>query len=309
MAKAKDTSSAQNSSTASFHLFTDLHEDLKLAILSFVADAPFESMPENYPKSSLTHTLPLVSKQFRVFCEEQSYWKAAIERQFQKEPFLWKRALHKICDIAPASKEAGTATAPDLVEQAAQALQKPSFKALYKKIVTDHIRFKGPVFFMGGQVQLGEPYALHFFEPRYRLLITEVMRGQPESAKNGGRIPHPALFVHANRAPLAPTTPATIVEIVQCQVYPDGRADVLLLPTAYVWIEKVWVRPNSGHLYYAQCLRMGQSVTHSMNQLSRQETLTNVMDMLAGRLDNTDEEDDTEHARQDDDTSSDEDSG
>ena len=79
---------------------------------------------------------------------------------------------------------------------------------------------------------LGEPYELHFFEPRYRLLIAEVMKGYPESAKSGGRIQNPPIFVHANRGPLAPTTPATLVEVVRCEIFPDGRADVVLMPKA-----------------------------------------------------------------------------
>jgi hypothetical protein len=63
-------------------------------------------------------------------------------------------------------------------------------------------------------------------------MIANLMRDYPEQAKRGGRIHNPPVFVHANRGPLAPTTPATIVEVVRCEIYPDGRADVQLLPKA-----------------------------------------------------------------------------
>ena len=134
-------------------------------------------------------------------------------------------------------------------------------------------------------VALGQPYSLHFFEPRYRVLIAEVMKHQPEEAKRGGRIVgDSAVFIHANRGPLAPTTPATLVQVLSCEIFDDGRANVVLLPIAYVWLEKLWEQPGTGQLYYAQCLRMGKEVTKSMNHLARQEQLAYVMTQLANNL-------------------------
>ena len=52
----------------------------------------------------------------------------------------------------------------------------------------------------------------------------------------------------------------------------------------YTWIERIWEEPETCGLYYAQCLRMGQATTHSMNQLARQEALTFMMDQLLGNL-------------------------
>jgi len=274
----------------SFAMFPQLHAELQVSILGFVADAPFESLPENYPKSSLTHILPHVCKKFRTFSEADSYWKEAIHRQTAKEPFLWKTALHRISGTDSDSPEYESESIKDLADRAYNALNKPAYKSMYRIILNNHLRFKGPVFYMDGQVQLGEPYALHFFEPRYRLLIAEVMRDQPNTAKNGGRVQgDDAMFIHANRTPLAPTTPATLVQVIRCQMYPDGRADVVLVPKAYVWLENLRIRPNSGHLYYAQCLRMGERVTNEMNQLARRETLANIMHRLAGQFQLDDE--------------------
>ena len=58
------------------------------------------------------------------------------------------------------------------------------------------------------------------------------MRDYPEEAKHGGHIKNPPCFVHANRGPLAPTEPATLVEVVRGDIFEDGRADVMLMPKA-----------------------------------------------------------------------------
>mmetsp|Transcript_14820 Transcript_14820/g.22643 ORF Transcript_14820/g.22643 Transcript_14820/m.22643 type:complete len:163 (-) Transcript_14820:186-674(-) len=119
---------------------------------------------------------------------------------------------------------------------------------------------------MTGAVRLGQPFGLHFFEPRYRLLIAEVMQNWPESARRGesivassrGLLP---TFIYAHMSPLAPTTPACLVQVRNCMIHPDGSADVMLTPVAYVSLEQVWERPNSRGLFEASCLRMGRLQT------------------------------------------------
>lgn len=295
--KAVAPSSAPNHDAVSrksksFPLFLNLQDDLQAKILSFVADAPFESKAlDNKPPaaiSSLTHTLPCVNRQFHMMSTSDAFWKAALLRMVQREPSLWKTALEKLCE----SEENGNGGGGDDDEAALEALieraqdhllaTRRSYKALYEIVVNEYLRFKGPVFIMRSQAILGEIYGLHFFEPRYRLLIAEVMQNQPESAKNGGRIPNPVYFLHANRGTLDPATPALLVKVVQCEIYGDGRADVLLLPVQYVWMERSWVRPNSGRLYYAQTLKMGKRAEARLNFQSherRHETMViNVVD-------------------------------
>ena len=128
-------------------------------------------------------------------------------------------------------------------------------------------------------------YNSFFLTSQYRVLIAEVMRNQPEEARQGGAIVgDDCVFIHANRGPLAPTTPAALVKVTRCEIFRDGRANVELMPIAYVWLEKVWVKANTGHLYYAQCFRMGEAATKSMNQLARQEQLAYIMSHLADHL-------------------------
>eukprot|EP00580_Thalassiosira_gravida_P019588 CAMPEP_0201660890 /NCGR_PEP_ID=MMETSP0494-20130426/3406_1 /ASSEMBLY_ACC=CAM_ASM_000839 /TAXON_ID=420259 /ORGANISM="Thalassiosira gravida, Strain GMp14c1" /LENGTH=447 /DNA_ID=CAMNT_0048138867 /DNA_START=97 /DNA_END=1440 /DNA_ORIENTATION=+ len=63
------------------------------------------------------------------------------------------------------------------------------YQCLYQSILQTHIRYQAPVFIMPSPVRLGETYGLHFFEPRYRILIAEVMANQlPVSARRGGRM-------------------------------------------------------------------------------------------------------------------------
>lgn len=133
---------------------------------------------------------------------------------------------------------------------------------VYRYIITNHLRYTGPVFHMPSEIRLGEDFSLHFFEPRYCTLIAEVMEHQPMSAKRGGSIgvnPHthlPPSFIYAYNNRLT-HTPAVIVEVKYCIIYPNGRADVVLKPVAHVFVQRVWERPNSGRLFMAQVMRMG----------------------------------------------------
>ena len=142
-----------NSRCESFSLFNYLHDDLKMTVLSFVADAPFESRNITLPKSSLTHTLPQVSRKFRELCDTEHYWKDAIVRQIIAEPFLWKRALHRMID-SPLTQCEDVKAASNLVKMAYDRKQFSKYKDMYRDIVKNHLRFVGPVFYMCGQGKL-----------------------------------------------------------------------------------------------------------------------------------------------------------
>ena len=127
---------------------------------------------------------------------------------------------------------------------------------------------------MNQNLSLGRPYGLHFFEPRYRLLIAEVMQPFPEAARQGEPIEFedgqkPPIFIHAHTYPLRQGSPAVLVQVVRCRIYPgDGRADVFLLPICYVRMEFMWERPGSGHLYYGQCIRVGLEESQELDRAS-----------------------------------------
>lgn len=289
--KATATASTMSDSTfsttpvteRSFHLFNSLNRDFQSAILRFVSEAPLETLP--FPRSTLTHTLSLVNEDFRRFSNSDKPWRDSLIRVCQKEPELWLEAIKSIAGINDEAEETDVNedSIAEIVERA-RAQRRLDYKSFYRTIVNESLRWTGPIFYMPGVIALGQAYALHFFEPRYRVLIAEVMQGQPQTALNRGPLTAPAYFVHANHGPLEPTIPAVMVRVLQCQMYADGRADVLLLPVQYVWIERVWVRPNSGQLFEAQCLKMGRAATREMVELHRRQTLANIMDQLSHQL-------------------------
>jgi hypothetical protein len=140
----------------SFHMFPYLHEDIKTTVLSFLADAPFEEMPENYLKSSLTHSLPQVSKKFRTLASSDLYWKEAVVRQLVREPFLWKEALRKMNSSSRSNENVeeekeNSITAEELAQETFASNEYASYKSLYQNVVTKYLRYKGPVFHMEGQ--------------------------------------------------------------------------------------------------------------------------------------------------------------
>jgi len=254
-----------NSITASFPQFSELDDDMMMHIISFIADAPMENTDIRPPRGAMTNVLPIVNKKFHAFCQADYFWQAALKRLCATEPFLWEEGLLRL--LPPGSK--AKTNAEILVDDAYKMLQNLNYKSLYRRVFQTHIRFTGPVFFMTGAIRLGQGFGLHFFEHRYRLLIAEVMRGWPESARRGevitasskGFLP---TFIYAHMAPLVPTTPACLVQVRQCMIHPDGTADVMLLPVAYVRLERIWEQPDSGHLYEASSLRMGREQSRQM---------------------------------------------
>lgn len=272
----------QQEDDAIFSQFPLLGEDIVIHILSFVAEAPLENTPTNISVSSLTHSLPLVSKQFHRLVQSDCFWKDSLMRQVMKEPSLWKKGLEELQPNAPAASAEGEEDNSNIVvkpEQANEIVENLQNKGnrscldLYRQVLNTKIRFTLPIFYMGHDISLGQPYGLHLFEPRYRLLLREIMAPFPDSAKQGGPIysagpgQNPPLFIHAHIHPLSPSTPACLVQVVRCRIHPhDGRADVFLLPIAYVRMERIWERPNTGRLYHGQCLRVGQRVTEELER-------------------------------------------
>lgn len=267
----------QQSDDKTFPQFSELTEEIMMHILSFVAEAPLERTPTNICISTLTHGLPLVSKQMRQLALHDSFWKDALLRQTIKEPYLWHTGLLSLLPPDQRVQQREQNVPPkQLVEQLHNEGRagSSSYKDLYRTVLNTSIRFQGPIFYMQTYIKLGEPYGLHFFEPRYRRLIAEVMQPYPESFRRGEPIEleegqSPPIFIHAHQY-LSLDTPACLVQVLRCGINPnDGRADVYLLPIAYVRMERIWSPPNSGRLYYAQCLRLGHRTTWELDTASQ----------------------------------------
>jgi hypothetical protein len=139
---------------------------------------------------------------------------------------------------------------------------------VFRYVVANHLVYRSPVFYVPGTLRLNIEVGLRFFEPRYQLMISEVMSGFPGSARSGEPIvvenvrDYPS-FVYAHKS-LEPKNPACIVQVRQCLIHPNGTADVFLVPLAYVWIDRVVERPASGGLADVRVIRMGKAASTAL---------------------------------------------
>jgi hypothetical protein len=314
-----------------FRMFPYLHDEIKVSILSFVAEAPLEGMPDNYPRAPLTHSLNQVNRNFRKWCSSDLFWKDAIIRMISREPKLWNTALQNIRIIhgRESNKQScfdgtGKESKKHLDSAAFSCLQQlmlptariPHYKALYETVVNQYLRFKGPVVYMPGQVAMGQDYELQFVEYGDRVMIAEILKKtNNNNTASSSTSPPPVYFIHANRSPLEPTIPAVLVKILHCEMLPNGSVHVQVHPVHYIWLERIWIerrKENDGlPLFYAQSLKMGRHVTDQMNRLQRQEALVRMMDHLVQQLQMTtpEEENDDDYSSSSSESDNDDDDG
>ena len=151
------------------------------------------------------------------------------------------------------------------------------------------MRFTSPIFYMScRRLKLGIPSLLHFFEPRYRLLIQMVMEGYPTELQDGRFIPNQVSnvpsFVYAHVPPFQQGSRACLVQVHRCMIDPNnGTANVWLMPVAFVKMERVWERADQAGLRYAQCLRLS---SNACRELQREETTRHVQRRFRRRLRN-----------------------
>lgn len=259
-----------------FPKFVELGNDLIAHVLSFVADVPFETTASS-STSTLTHVLPLVSKEFRRISGSDFFWKLALERLVVKDPYLWEKGL--LSFLPP-----GITPSSTLVQQVGThlALEQNTYRSIFQRLTRDYLRFTAPLFHMLGQVQLGHSFGLHFFEPRYRHLIATVMRGYESQGEPLEEEEGPT-FLYAHTSPLAPMAVACVVQVQRCHIYPDGSADVTLVPIHYVWLEKIREIPQTGRLYEGQSLRMSHGHSLLIEEQDDEDTMMHFMDQHRGQ--------------------------
>lgn len=293
--KTADFSDDESSTKLDFFpQFMSLNEDMQLQIISFISDTPFETldttdarnMDENQLidlcQSTLTHTLPFVSKYFYVLLrssEGDHLWKESLMRRMQKDnSFTWKNGICALIkkwendNITAELSLHHTNDAESLLKVASRSYQKYHGIAwlenninqlLFRSVVTGYVRYTGHVFIMPGNAQVGELTALRLFELRYRLLISEVMVNFPTVYGMGEVIsgPNYPTFIYANNTPISVGTSAVIVQVKQCFTSENGIAQVIVMPIAHVLLERIWIRPNCGNLHMASVIRMPESTT------------------------------------------------
>lgn len=272
-----------------FHQFSQLNDELVTNILSYIADIPYQISSFDYT-STLTSTLPLVSKKFHSICKNGFLWEIALTSLVVAEADLWGTALHHFIEehasvdmgatlqymrqLLSSDEDLGK-TNSKLLVAACGSMQEAIIdhgsqvgygfhSELYRWLLCNHVRYYGPVFYMPDEaIQRGTIFGLHFFEPRYRRLIREVMEPYPDEFKEGTEITEengitsPPTFIYANRSPLKRGQAAIVVQVLQCVIHDNGAADVFLRPIQHLHVELVWTQNDmSDHLYFARGKRM-----------------------------------------------------
>ena len=258
----------------SFPQFEQFDDDIRKLILSFVAEAPFEQKLGEYQQGSLTSTLPLVSKEFNCFAVLDYFWEPILKRQLANKDhgMLWRDGLRRLLPLNQNTNNVmNDNELRSQLERIIQAINEQfdnilGYREIYKKVLTSHIYFDAAVFMMPCQLQIGEIYGLHLFEPRYRVMVHDLMMEceNPTEASNGGKIRigrqdgvlKPPFLIHACLGRVAPGELACLVQLVWCNTYEHGTADVRLLPIAWVRLDRIWIRRNAGNLFYAKAWRL-----------------------------------------------------
>jgi hypothetical protein len=261
--------------------FSQFHEELAINILSFLADIPYETSSQE-KESTLVHTFPLVCKKFNSICRTNDFlWAICIERLIKNNPDLWGNALQHFLKThlfdngqTQTSFMNGTVSLDQACQVMRGVISTNNIRTrygihgeLYRYLLSNFIRYVAPVFYMPDEsIQRGQPFGLHFFEPRYRRLIAEVMEPYPEEFRNGrttvaeNGITNPPTFIYGNRAPLKQGQVALIVQVLQCFIRENGTADVFLLPLHNVRVDRVWEQADmNDHLYFARVHMMRTS--------------------------------------------------
>jgi hypothetical protein len=235
-------SRGKESTREQFPFFNDLTDELQLYVVSFVADAPYENVAKGTNTSTLTDTLPLVSRKFYAMAQSDNLWRMALRRAINSDE-MWKRAA--------------LASSVDVINDESLT----NHQELYKQLFDAEIAFTGPVFIMSmvprftkGEIQT---YQLYFFEPRYvymtERLLERLQEWEESDPDDRGPNPPPLYFLHANTGlPYnGRETTAFLVKLVRYARTHAGHFAVTLEVESLVSMEHFWVMPNTGHLHYA----------------------------------------------------------
>jgi hypothetical protein len=226
--------------------------------------------------------LPAVSRKFRHYCRNSSLlWETILERAVRTQS-VWKTAVESVDPswqrrLLPTIQQPPEQQQPDEDEEddvasitsSARHTRSDGNCALlrfYRQVCSEQILFTGPVFFMGMQGAIPSRYDLFLFEPRYRLMMHTLLAQHPATARHGDPIEPPVYFLHAyaglntNNNRNGPSPPALLVRVQECRMLPDGSCSVTLVTKWFTHLERVWVLPNSGHLYHAAAVKVRTAI-------------------------------------------------
>mmetsp|Transcript_6864 Transcript_6864/g.7912 ORF Transcript_6864/g.7912 Transcript_6864/m.7912 type:complete len:386 (-) Transcript_6864:319-1476(-) len=135
-----------------------------------------------------------------------------------------------------------------------------SARSMYLSLIKVYANPIYPVFHMRSRtVSLGILQSLLFFEPRYRMLISEVMKGRKKKYHQGHPLSAPRprfIFAHTGQV-LRPGLSAFVVEVCRCRMLDGGRAHILIKPVERVKLISVSEREViSNGLHDARIMRL-----------------------------------------------------
>eukprot|EP00931_Biecheleriopsis_adriatica_P101278 TRINITY_DN76455_c0_g1_i1.p1 TRINITY_DN76455_c0_g1~~TRINITY_DN76455_c0_g1_i1.p1 ORF type:complete len:469 (-),score=114.22 TRINITY_DN76455_c0_g1_i1:45-1451(-) len=149
------------------------------------------------------------------------------------------RAVVDIKDPASHPSNAELETAVKQIVPAADVAERAKADAQALEEFLKMQRSQLPVFYMQGIAsQPGQSVRLHFFEPRYRVLIRNCWEGNRR-------------FLCTQRQPYEGGA-ALVVQVDNASFLPDGRANIQGRGVMKVTLTKVWVGEGTGGLYYAE---------------------------------------------------------
>jgi hypothetical protein len=170
---------------------------------------------------------------------------------------------------------------------------------VFRQVLLYHKPVRLPVFTLSAPAAVGEELYFRLHEPRYRLLIADVMAGRSASERNGYPVATPRpRFLFACKPNSLVRKVACLLEVRRCHIHRDGIADVVIVPISWVVMQDVVTRPQSGGLLDATVvqsptrlcmpvfcsmltrLRLGRSVRLLLIE-RRYKTL--IADVMAGR--------------------------
>jgi len=145
-----------------------------------------------------------------------------------------------------------------LVPPALLAARKESDAQLLESLVAQD-KQNLPIFYMHGVASKpGQRVQLHFFEPRYKVLIRRAWEGNHR-------------FVCTQSSPCEGDV-GLIVQVELATFLPDGRANIRGHGVELTKLKRVWVERHTGGLFYAEVAEMQKSLRASASRVDRLES-------------------------------------
>ena len=255
-------------------------------------DEPLSIINSFHRFGTLTHVLPLVCKRFHLLCSQSDVlWTESLERLMGLRNscarsdigscVLWEAGIASFVDAI--SNDVNSATPAEdyingsgdvsldaehdkvlrLIAKACDCRNKKERQSqkrsvaleVFQQVLIHHKPVCLPVFSMFYPVSIGEEISIRLFEPRYRLLITEIMVGRSDREKSGFPLSAPRpRFLFACRSDDWDRA-ACIMEVRRCVIHQYGVADISIVPVAWTILESLTTRPESGGLLDGTLLR------------------------------------------------------